>query len=371
MASAVTVSAKTGVRSAGIFLMVSARPNERTRLTVRSLPGGAVALSVAGSRIKNAAEPGLCSVHGEHSMICAPPSRSLYDGSNMLEVQAGNRGDIIDASGFEGASAALSGGAGSDRIYCPRNTACLLRGGGGKNLLVGSPKATVTFGALESANPEGIMVPAVPGLVTVDLKRGYALAPGERDRLVDIPAAEGGAGTNRLLGLNAGGELVGGSGHNLLVARGSKTLLSLPNPHLRSTLVCAGETVVAVSDGQGVDPRDELLGPCRIGAIQIRPSLASLDSPILEVFPPSIPQQQTVRRVTVRAVPSGRVVALAPLARRQLAPARVALSAGGQRSLTRSGSLRVLIEVVAENSDGTTYPPPSPETFTTVLRRRR
>jgi len=296
-------------------------------VTARTLRGDGLLLTDMGAVISNEAG---CRTLSPHSVMCSipagetlsPEEQSAPPVHTSLVIRGGDGGDVIDARGFTEPTE-LTGGRGSDKIYCPLNGGCILRGGGGHNLLVGNRQAIVSFTGLR-------------GPVTVDLRAGFGIAPRERDRIVGLRNVSGGNGVNRLFGGSHGGELNGGSGTNLLVSRSAGTSLSLPYPHRPSTVVCTRNT--DVYSGLTLDDADEVVGPCFVRPVQLLP-FATLTSPVLSVL--RVPR---ATEVTIRVAATSQIIGHA------LVPAGegvvyCSLATSGRRLLQQVGSLRVHVEV--------------------------
>jgi Ca2+-binding RTX toxin-like protein len=318
-------------------VLYRAAPREANRIVVRSDPDGGLVLTDSAAPIQNNAQ--ICALRGPHTIACGGGVESV-----SLTVHGGDLGDVIDARGFRG-YADLIGGRGDDKLYVAGSLG-QLTGGGGHNLLVGNSSTTVSYE--RSSGP-----------VTVDLARGFGIAPGERDRIVGVGSVTGGTGLNRLVGSRFGGQIIGGPGRNYLVARGPHAVINLPNAHQPSTVRCASVYSRGRSTYVGLLRAGDLaLGPCRVASpeVQMLP-LRSLDSPVLELR--SEPARQIVR-VTLLALPSNASVGSAPgpVSRSTV---YCHLSAVGKRLLRRSGRLRVRIKAEFRK-------PPSIQSFTTVLR---
>ena len=299
-------------------LRYDATADGAAHIVARSVHGG-VLLTDSSRRIDNRSEA--CTLRTTRSLFCAAD-----ESVDTLVLEGGDRGAVIDARRFSG-SATITGGRGRDSLYAAHGGSSTLTGGGGYNLLVGNRRTTVSFdGAL--------------GPVTVDLAKGFAVAPSERDRIVGVGRIVGGAGTNRLFGRRTGGgELQGGSGRNVLVSRAPDTQISLATNHRPGTVVCTKGTFV-----YGMSLSDTLLGPCRMrgSAMQMLGPLRSLDSRVLEIF-----RNTEVTTVTMRAVKSGEVIGSLTVSPGGPAPSYCRLSQAGQRLLRRAGHVRVRIEVLA------------------------
>jgi hypothetical protein len=334
-----TMCGEGGLNGCSTVITYRAAPTEGSRILARSTPRSALVLIDSAARIDNHTNPSVCTLHGPHTLVCSA--------ADFLTVEGGNRGDIIDAARFAG-SAVLHGGKGDDKLYAPRNESSgnVLYGGGGDNLLVGDRFTTVSY-----ANARGP--------VTVDLLRGFGIAPGERDRIAGVGAVEGGRAMNRLFGnVTANGYIVGGPGVNILVSRMASTQISLPRIHQPSTVTCTRGTFV-----YGLQLHDLALGPCRVraAAIQLLLPLRSLRAPVLEIA-----RSTDVSRVSIRAAASNALIGETTVVLGGPAPIFCSLSATGQRLLRHDGRLVAHIEVFS-----TPLYPGDEHFFSVILTRPR
>jgi hypothetical protein len=227
---------------------------------------------------------------------------------------------------------------------------------------VGGPKTTVSY--------EG-----ATGPVVVDLAKGLGTMPGEQDRLLGVRNVHGSyVQPNRLFGSWApGGSLEGGSGSNLLVARGPSTSLSAGGSEFApTTFVCSRDTEVVYPE---VD--DVVVGGCRFDQLVLQPDLKRAAAAFLAIPTAKLhngEEEGYASEITAR-VSSGAIVArVRPSA--QSARLLIRLNRLGRKLLSKAGRLRVHVQESWRRIEGRVgasillAPPQELLGFTTVLRVR-